>query len=79
METYTNYKGYGIRYVQVTGTTYVEDTWGIIEEYPFAGMLEGERMAKEYIDGLAHNEKAQLLRRSAVTEQSTGATGYAQF
>ena len=44
--------GYVITEDYENGTTYVEDTWGIIEEYPFAGMLEGERMAKEYIDGL---------------------------
>lgn len=52
MEVYTNYKGFGIRYMQLTGTTYVEDGGIVIESYPGYGEIKGMEAAKEFIDSI---------------------------
>jgi len=52
MEVFTNYKGYGIRYVSITGTTYVEDFGEILKIFRGCGELMGNKLAREYIDNL---------------------------
>ena len=49
-ETYKVYKGFGIRYVSITGTTFVEEDGVVIEQFNGKGELEGNRLAIEFID-----------------------------
>lgn len=60
METYINYRGYGIRYVTIGGTTFVEGTLGsTIEEFRGLGEMDGKKAAKKYIDELIDGERQE--------------------
>lgn len=52
MEFFYYYKGYGIRYLQIGGTTLIEDLGLPIKEFLGKGELEGEKLAKAYIDAM---------------------------
>jgi len=52
MELYENYKGWGIRYIQITGTTSVEHFGFLIKEFVGKGEMEGNMLAKGFIDGM---------------------------
>lgn len=52
MEVFSWYEGFGIRYEQLTGTTYVEDNGFVIESYPGYGELKGKEAAKSFIDSI---------------------------
>mgnify|MGYP000889432368 FL=1 len=53
METYQNYKGYGITYYEMSGTTRV-DKWGfMLASFPRLGEMKGLDEAKKYIDKLS--------------------------
>lgn len=52
METYQNYKGYGIRYYTFGGTTEVENMGFVIKRFVGLGEIAGEEAAKKYIDVL---------------------------
>lgn len=52
METYQNYKGYGITYSSMTGTTTVDKYGFTIEVFARKGEQKGIELAKEYIDKL---------------------------
>lgn len=55
METYTTYKGYGITYFTLTGTTYVNGCNGKpIKVFKNLGEQKGNQKAKEYIDTLSN-------------------------
>jgi hypothetical protein len=50
METFHWYRGFGIRYIQIIGTTYVELLGDKIAVFPYMGATEGEKLAHEYVD-----------------------------
>ncbi len=50
METYQNYKGFGITYYQISGTTIVDYNGTEIKTFPRLGESAGEEAAKKYID-----------------------------
>ena len=53
METYQNYKGYGITYYEMSGTTRV-NKWGFtLASFPRLGEMKGLDEAKKYIDELS--------------------------
>ena len=52
METYHQYKGYGVRYYQVSGTTHVEDNGHPIKAFKWCGEITGRECAHTYIDRL---------------------------
>ena len=51
METFDNYRSFGIRYYSLTGTTVVEDMGLEQKRFQGLGQNEGEKQAKKYIDG----------------------------
>ena len=51
METFYNYKGYGIRYISFTGTTIVERLGIVIKKFTGYGEIEGQEAAEKFIDG----------------------------
>lgn len=56
METYINYKGYGITYFSSTGTTYVNGLSGrVIKIFKREGELIGLQKAKQFIDEIINN------------------------
>jgi len=52
MKTYNVYKGFGIRYITITGTTFVEDFGFILREFIGYGAIHGKKAAEEYIDSI---------------------------
>jgi len=52
VETYHHYRDFGIRYVQLTGTTTVEDCGHTLKEFVGKGEIEGKRLAKKWIDDI---------------------------
>ena len=50
METYQNYKGYGITYSSMTGTTKVDKYGFIIQVFTILGEQKGLELAKAYVD-----------------------------
>ena len=55
METYINYKGFGIRYKTFGGTTTVENFGYPIKTFKGYGEMKGEEAAKKYIDAIIRN------------------------
>jgi len=52
METYTNYKGYGISYSTFGGNTTVDHYGMPIKKFKALGEMKGKELAKKYIDSL---------------------------
>jgi len=52
METYQNYKGYGISYYSASGTTVVDNYGFPLRIFSRLGEMKGEELAKKYIDEL---------------------------
>lgn len=52
MESFYWYKGYGIRYDDITGTTRVEYCGIPLRVYKKRGKTTGDKKAKKYIDEL---------------------------
>lgn len=52
METYTDYKGYGINYSSITGNTRVVNYGLTLKVFQRLGEERGNMMAKSYIDKL---------------------------
>jgi DNA gyrase/topoisomerase IV subunit B len=52
METYTNYKGFGISYSTFGGTTTVDQYGMTIKRFKALGEMKGKEEAKKYIDSL---------------------------
>jgi hypothetical protein len=50
METYQNYKGYGITYYTINRTTQIDQFGFVIKSFPQLGEIKGEEAAKEFID-----------------------------
>lgn len=50
METYQNYRDYGITYYTFSGTTYVDTNGTVIRQFVGLGEIEGEKQAKKFID-----------------------------
>lgn len=50
MEIFYWYRGYGIRYVQWGGTTYVEENGWVIKEFVGYGQYDGRVAAEGYVD-----------------------------
>lgn len=50
MVTYTNYKGCGITYCNITGTTIVDYIGYILVRFEKLGEIDGIEKAKDYID-----------------------------
>lgn len=52
METYQNYKGYGITYTTFGGTTTVDYAGRTVKIFPRLGESDGLEAAKEYVDNV---------------------------
>ena len=52
MQTYQSYKGYGITYFEMSGTTKVDYLGFTLEIFSRLGEMRGEELAKAYIDKL---------------------------
>ena len=52
MEIFQHYRGWGIRYRQITGTTYVEHFGFHVKKFIGKGEIDGNKLAKEFIDGM---------------------------
>ena len=50
METFSWYKGYGINYRTISGTTSVQSNGETIAQFPGLGELAGNKAAKAWID-----------------------------
>jgi hypothetical protein len=50
METFYIYKGYGLRYYQILGTTAVELNGLPIKVFPRLGELDGKKAAEKWVD-----------------------------
>jgi|GEM_PF-6583029 len=55
METFSYYKGYGIKYKTFNGTTYVTDMGFELKAFVGLGCVDGKSSAKAYIDKLIEN------------------------
>jgi hypothetical protein len=53
VETYETFKGFGIRYISITGTTFVEDFGFILKQFVGYGEIHGRKAAEEYINSIA--------------------------
>ena len=53
METFHYYKGYGIKYRSIGGTTFVTDMGSILRKFKGMGCIGGEKEARKYIDQIA--------------------------
>lgn len=53
METFFYYKGYGIKYKSMSGTTFVTDMGFTLRKFVAMGRIDGEIEAKKYIDQIA--------------------------
>jgi hypothetical protein len=52
MEVFSWYKGFGIRYYQIGGTTDIEEGGFPIKSFEGKGEIEGRKMAEKYIDDM---------------------------
>ena len=52
METYTTYKGYGITYYSLVGTTLITEGGFNVKIFPSLGEQKGLEEAKKFIDNL---------------------------
>lgn len=52
MEKFYYYEGYGIRYIQITGTTLVEDNGVELTRFTALGEIDGDAKAREFIDSI---------------------------
>ena len=52
MESFSYYKGYGIRYKQFGGNTYVEHNGCTVKIFYSSGEIAGDKLAKSYIDDI---------------------------
>ncbi len=52
MQTYQSYKGYGITYYSMSGTTIVDKYGFEIKVFSRLGEMDGENKAKIFIDSL---------------------------
>ncbi len=59
METSTFYRDHIICYYQLTSLTTVEYFGTVLERFVGYGYLEGERLAKEYVDKLMEEETVE--------------------
>ena len=59
METFYFYKGYGVRYSELSGTTFVEKFGFAIETFEGIGFSEGKRLAEELIDNITSKRTSQ--------------------
>jgi len=57
METFSYYKGYGIKYRTFNGTTYVTHMGFELKEFVGLGCIGGRSSAKAYIDKLTEHNK----------------------
>lgn len=55
METYSDYKGYGIKYSSMSGTTKVVQYGFIFRVFTGLGEEKGLLLAKSYIDNICRN------------------------
>ncbi len=53
METFFYYKGFGIKYRSMGGTTFVTDMGFTLRKFIGMGCIDGEKEAKKYIDQIA--------------------------
>jgi len=56
MEAHFNYKGYGINYREIGGTTRVQRLGFTLAKFEGVGCIQGELNAKDYIDNLVKGE-----------------------
>jgi len=50
METFFYYKGYGIKYSSMNGSTFVMDMGFTLRKFIGIGCVNGEKEAKKYVD-----------------------------
>ena len=56
MEEFYYYKGFGVKYMQITGTTEVIKNGSAIKRYWRLGQLDGANKAMKYIDELTKEQ-----------------------
>ncbi len=59
METYQDYKGYGISYSSITGNTRIDYSGFTLKVFVRRGEIYGLKLAKEYIDSMLSLSEVQ--------------------